>query len=114
MKNQNDWILSIVFAVLAIGATVYFFVAHRQPVTPPKPEEVPVAKLQLPKGAVTLATSLPGGGSNSGAGAASSGPSFGGRGGPAGLSGPGGPPAGIPGVPGGDTKRRPGAAGMTK
>lgn len=99
MKNQNDWILSITFAVLAIGATVYFITSHRQPEMPPKPEPVPSAKLELPKGAVTYSVGLPGGGG--GTGVATSGA---GRAMPGGapMGGPGGAPYGPPmGGPGG-------------
>ena len=89
--NQSDLILSIVFAVLAIGASVYFFFGARKPETPPTPEPVPLTKVALPKGAVTFRVGTPAGGG--------SGAPTGGFGGGGGMSRAGGPPPGA--VPGG-------------
>lgn len=80
MKNQNDMIVMIVTIALALIAITAFFFTKPQPVQPPQPEAVIVAKPALPTGDVQFANALPGAG-NAGSG---------GGGGPRGGGGGGG------------------------
>jgi hypothetical protein len=69
MKNQNDLIVSLVAAVIGIGAFCGLFFTKREPVTPPPPTVVPIDEAKPQEGAVTYAASLPSGSGNAGFGA---------------------------------------------
>lgn len=89
MKNQNDLIFSIAFAVVGLGSIAAFFFMKPVPVTPPGPTTVNVGKVDLPVTTPVMADSLGGGTSG------------GNRGGMGGMSGfGGGPGMGMPGMPG--------------
>lgn len=87
MKNQTEWIIRGVFAVIAIGVICYSIFGARQPITPPEPEKPPLTKVVLPEPAIVYKNELPGGG-DGGAG--------GGGGGLGPAGGPGGPGGGAP------------------
>ncbi len=95
MKNQNDLIVMIVSFVLAVGVLITMIFVKREPMSPPAAPTINVATPQYPAIAVSMANSLPGGGSASGG--------LGGPGGPGGFGGPGGPggPGGFGGAAGG-------------
>jgi len=88
MKNQNDLILSIVSAVIAIGVVIGIAVTKPEPAAPQAAPKVNEAKLTLPAADVVYANALPG------AGAAAGGrggfPGMGGGGMPGGRGGRGG------------------------
>jgi len=89
MKNQNDLIFSIAFAVVGLGSIAAFFFMKPVPVTPPGPTTVNVGKVELPATAPVMADSLGGGSNNGGSGMSGfSGPPPG-FGGPPGMGGPG-------------------------
>ncbi len=97
MKNQNDLIFMIVFAVIAVGSILAFVFTAPKPITLPAPTAVPTDRVPVAQGAVVKANSLPGGsatgGAFGGAGGGRRGGSRAGLGGPA-AGGPGGGPAG--------------------
>ena len=110
MKNQNDLIFSIAFAVVGLGATAAFFFTKPQANSPAAPTTVTVTPVTLPTVAPVMADSLGGGstGNRSGMGSGFGGPM--GFGGPPGM---GGGMAGPGGGPTGSQKRRPGPATAT-
>ncbi|MBL8047272.1 MAG: hypothetical protein JNJ45_01190 [Chthonomonas sp.] len=91
MKNQTEWIIRGVFAVIAIGVICYSIFGAREPISPPEPEKPPLGKVALPTPAITYKNELPAGDSNGGGGGGGGAP-FGG----------GGPP--LPGGAGAPTR----------
>lgn len=102
MKNQNDLIISIVAAVVALGCAAAFFFGAPKPIELPAPAAVPTAPVAVAEGSVVYADSLPGGSSNGQPGAAG-GAAAGGA--AAAGAGPGRPSLGVAG--GGGAPGRP-------
>ncbi len=99
MKNQNDLIISIVAAVVALGCAAAFFFGAPKPIELPAPAAVPTAPVAVAEGSVVYADSLPGGSSNGQPGGAAAG------GAAAAGAGPGRPSLGVAG--GGGAPGRP-------
>lgn len=94
MKNQTEWIIRGVFAVIGLGVIAYAYFGKREPITPPEPEKPPLTTVALPAPAIVYKNELPGGDANAGANT----PGGGGLAGAMGMAG-GGPP--LPGGAGG-------------
>lgn len=95
MKNQNDLIISIVAAVVALACAATFFFGAPKPTELPSPAAVPTAPVAVAEGSVVYADSLPGGSNNGQPGAAAGG------GAAAAGGGPGRPSLGVAGGGGG-------------
>lgn len=60
MKSQNDWIVSIVAALLAIIIGITTWQTAPKPTTPPNPEVVPGGPPKFTAGEVKFGNALPG------------------------------------------------------
>ncbi len=74
MKNQNDLIIIIVSAVLALIIAGVCIGTKREPNTIPAPEKVILTAPALPAGDVVMVNSLPGGGNSTPGGPGAGGP----------------------------------------
>jgi hypothetical protein len=126
MKNQNDLVISIASAVVALAAILFFAFTQPSAQAPAPPTTVDTSDPKLPAGDVSYADSLPGASASAGGmtggrggmgmGGRGMGPRIGGMaGGPPGMGGMGGPPGmgGMGGPPGmGGMGGPPGMGGM--